>query len=197
MTKNIMDAKVVFAEYLKNNSSLNQDEIDLVCSYFQEEFIKNETQLVYAGNKYKKIAFVVSGILRVFVIDPEGEEVVKNFIEPNCFFAEIESLEKNKDSLINVSSIADCTILTLSKSDADKLVKLLPKWEYLMKVGAMQAMNDMIRKQEFLRIGDSSDQYLHFVKHFPLLAKHVPLKYIASYLRITQSSLSRIRRQIE
>ncbi|OQA32512.1 MAG: DNA-binding transcriptional dual regulator Crp [Candidatus Dependentiae bacterium ADurb.Bin331] len=192
-----MDSKIGFAEYLKNNSSLNQEEIELICSYFQHEFIKNETQLVYAGKKYKKIVFVVSGILRVFVIDPEGEEVVKNFIEPNCFFADIESIEKNQNSLINVSTVTDCTILTLSKSDADKLVKLLPKWEYLMKVGAMQAMNDMIRKQEFLRIGDSSDQYLHFVKHFPLLVKQVPLKYIASYLRITQSSLSRIRRQLE
>lgn len=192
-----MDSKSVFAEYLKNDSSLNQDEIELICSYFQQEFIKNETQLVYAGNKYKKIVFVVSGILRVFVIDPDGEEVVKNFIEPNCFFADIESLEKNQNSLINISSVTDCTILTLSISDADKLVKQFPKWEYLMKVGAMQAMNDMIRKQEFLRIGDSTDQYRHFVKHFPLLVKQVPLKYIASYLRITQSSLSRIRRQIE
>jgi CRP-like cAMP-binding protein len=192
-----MDSKVVFAEYLKNGSSLSQGEIELICSYFQQEFLKNDAQLVYAGNKYKKIVFVVSGILRVFVIDPEGEEVVKNFIEPNCFFADIESLEKNQNSHINVSAVTDCTLLTLSISDSDKLVKQLPKWEYLIKEGAMQAMNDMIRKQEFLRIGDSSDQYLHFVKHFPLLVKQVPLKYIASYLGITQSSLSRIRRQIE
>lgn len=192
-----MDSKIEFAEYLKNDSSLHQDEIELICSYFQEEFIKNETQLVYAGNKYKKIVFVVSGILRVFVTDPEGEEVVKNFIEPNSFFADIESLEKNQNSFINVSSVTDCSLLTLTKADSDKLVKQLPKWEYLIKVGAMQAMNDMIRKQEFLRIGDSTYQYLHLVKHFPGIVKQVPLKYIASYLRITQSSLSRIRRQIE
>lgn len=192
-----MDPKSVFAEYLKKDSSLNQDEIELICSYFQVEFIKSETQLVYAGNKYKKIVFVVSGILRVFVIDSEGGEVVKNFIEPNCFFADIESLEKNQNSLINLSTVTDCTLLTLSKSDADGLIKQFPKSEYLMKIGAMLAMSEMIRKQEFLRIGDSSDQYLYFVKHFPLLAKHVPLKYIASYLRITQSSLSRIRRQTE
>jgi CRP-like cAMP-binding protein len=192
-----MDSKGVFAEYLKNDSSLNQHEIELICSYFQQETFKSESQLVIAGNKYKKIIFLVDGILRVFIIDNNGEEVVKNFIEPNCFFADIESLEKNQNSHINVSAVTDCTILTLSKSDAEKLIKQFPKWEYLMKVGAMQAMNDMIRKQEFLHIGDSSDQYLHFIKHFPLLVKHVPLKYIASYLRITQSSLSRIRRQME
>lgn len=192
-----MESKDVFAAYLKKDSTLKQTEIELITSYFQEEILEREKPLVMAGNKYRKIVFVVEGILRVFIIDKHGEEVVKNFIEPNSFFADIESLEKNQNSLINVSAVTACTILTLSKPDADKLVQQLPKWEYLMKVGAMQAMNDMIRKQEFLHIGDSAEQYRYFVKHFPLLARQVPLKYIASYLRITQSSLSRIRRQFE
>jgi CRP-like cAMP-binding protein len=192
-----MDYKIVFAEYLKNDSSLKPEEIELICDYFQPEFIKSESQLLNAGHKYKKFVFVVEGILRVYIIDNFGDEVVKNFIEPKSFFADIESLEKNQNSFINVSAVTDCAILTLTKTDSDKLINQLPKWEYLIKVGAMQAMNDMIRKQEFLRIGDSAEQYNYFIKHYPLLAKQVPLKYIASYLGITQSSLSRIRRQIE
>lgn len=192
-----MDSKGVFAEYLKNDSSLNQDEIELICSYFQEETVKAESQLLIAGNKYKKIIFVVEGILRVFIIDSNGDEVVKNFIEPNCFFADFESFDKNQNALINVSAVTDCTILSLSKVDANELINQLPKWEYLMKVGGIQAMNEMIKKREFLLIGDSTQQYRHLVKHHPLLAQQVPLKYIASFLRITQSSLSRIRKQIE
>jgi CRP-like cAMP-binding protein len=192
-----MDSKIVFAEYLRNNSSLNQDEIELVCSYFKEETLKTEFQLLTAGNKYKKIIFVVEGILRVFIIDNNGEEVVKNFIEPQCFFADFESFDKNQSALINLSAVTDCKIISLSKSDANELINQLPKWEYLMKVGGIQAMNEMIKKREFLLIRDSTQQYRHLVKHHPLLAQKVPLKYIASFLRITQSSLSRIRKQIE
>jgi len=192
-----MDSGTVFAEYISKHSSLKNEEVELIVSYFRQEFLSKEAQLVVAGSKYKKIVFVAEGILRLFVIDHNGEEVVKNFIEPNCFFADIESLDKNQNSLINVSAVTDCTLLTLSKPDADALVKILPQWEYLMKVGELNAMSDMVRKQEFLHIGDSSVQYHHFVTHFPLLARQVPLKYIASYLRITQSSLSRIRRQME
>jgi hypothetical protein len=59
----------------------------------------------------------------------------------------------------------------------------------------MKAMNAMIRKQEFLSLGDAAGKYRHFIKHFPEVAQQVPLKHIASYLQITQSSLSRIRRQ--
>ncbi len=190
-----MNPKNVLFEYLKKDISLKQEEIELICSYFHTECLKREKPLLLEGNKYKKIVFVVDGILRVHVIDNNGEEVVKNFIEPNCFFAEMDSLERNHNSLINLSTVTDCILLTLSKLDSDKLIIQFPKWEYLIKVGAMQAMNSMIRKQEFLRIGNSAEQYQYFVKHFPLLAKQVPLKYIASYLGITQSSLSRIRRQ--
>jgi CRP-like cAMP-binding protein len=185
----------VLQVYLKENSDLKCEEIKIICSCFIEECLEKEEPLVVEGEKLKKIVFVVEGILRVFVMDPDGEEVVKNFLEPNTFFSEIESFDKNLPAVINVSAVTDCKILTLSKTNAELLGKELPQWEYMMKSGAMQAMNDMIRKQNFLRIGNSIDQYRHFVEHFPNLAKQVPLKYIASYLRITQSSLSRIRKQ--
>lgn len=190
-----MDSRDLLTAFLKSDFSLERGEIELICSFFQEESLPKETSLIVAGTVYKKIVFVAEGILRLFVVDQNGDEVVKNFIEPNSFFAEIESLEKNQFSPVNVSSVTDCRLLTLSVQHSGMLAAQLPKWEYLIKAGAMQAMNNMIRKQEFLRIGDSAEQYRYFVKHFPLLARQVPLKYIASYLRITQSSLSRIRRQ--
>jgi len=192
-----MDSKDVFAANLKNDSSLKKEEIELICSYFKEETLDKEESLLIAGNKYMKIIFVVEGILRIFINDNNGQEVVKNFIEPNCFFADIESFDKNQNALINVSAVTDCTILSLSKADANELFNQLPKWEYLMKVGGIQTMNEMIKKREFLLLGNSTQQYRHLVKHHPLLAQQVPLKYIASFLRITQSSLSRIRKQIE
>lgn len=190
-----MDSISVFAEYLRRDSSLNNEEIDVICSYFKQETIKAETQLFYAGNQYQKIIFIIEGILRLYIINANGEEIVKNFIEPHCFFADFESFDKNQNALINVSAVTNCTYLSLTKADAEELIMLLPKWEYLMKVGGIQAMNEMIKKREFLLIGDSKSQYQHFVKNHPLLVKQVPLKYIASFLRITQSSLSRIRRQ--
>lgn len=190
-----MNSKEIISTYLKKESSLKTEEVELICSYFQEEFIEKETPLFAAGNKYKKIVFVIEGILRVFIIDNKGEEIVKNFIEPGSFFADIESFEKNQNSMINLSTITDCTLLTLTKSDSDKLISQLPKWKNLIKAGAMKAMNDMIRKQEFLRIGDSAEQYQYLLKYFPKLVQQLPLKYIASYLRITQSSLSRIRKK--
>jgi CRP-like cAMP-binding protein len=190
-----MNAIDILAGYFKRNSDLKHEEIDMICFYFREESYAREENLFMEGDRYKKIAYVTKGILRVYIIDHKGEEIVKNFIEEDNFFTDNESFEKNLPSVISVSTVTDCVLLTLSKSDADLLSNKIPQWAYLMKMGAMRAMNDMIHKQNFLRIGNSIDKYNYFVKNFPVLAQQVPLKYIASYLSITQSSLSRIRKQ--
>jgi CRP-like cAMP-binding protein len=190
-----MNSIGILDAYFRRNSDLKDDETDIICSYFREESLAREENLFREGDRYKKIAFVAKGILRVFVTDSDGEEIVKNFVEAESFFSDIESFDRNSPSVINVSAVTDCVLLTLSKPDAEILAERMPQWTYLMKMGAIQAMNDMIRKQNFLRIGNSIDKYNYFVKNFPVLAQQVPLKYIASFLSITQSSLSRIRKQ--
>lgn len=190
-----MHALEYFEKYLRTNSDLKSESIQLVSSFFSEENLPCEKALVKQGGKYRKLVFVAQGFLRVFVKDSQGEEVIKNFIQPNDFFAELECWEKDLPAVIGVSAITHCKIMTITKADSDRLAKELPKWELHVKEGAMRAMNEMIKQQSFLRMGSAVDQYRHFVEHHPQLAQQLPLKYIASYLGVTQSSLSRIRKQ--
>jgi CRP-like cAMP-binding protein len=190
-----MDPVQHLAQYLRSRTPLQQAEIDLIGSHFQPERVRRETAVVTQGRRYGKLIFVVEGILRVFVEGLEGESIVKNFVEANDFFADLACIEKDQPAVVSLSAITACTLLTLSKVDGGRLAKQLPAWAPMMRQGAMQAMYEMVRKQEFLRVGTAVDQYRHFVEHFPNLVQQVPLKHIASYLRITQSSLSRIRKQ--
>lgn len=146
------------------------------------------------GRRYRKIVFVAEGVLRVFVRAPDGQEAVRNFVGPGEFFAAMECFEGDRPAPMNVDSTTACTLLTLSKSEAESLAHEIPQCGLLIQAGAAKAMGDMIRKQSFLRLGDSTEQYRHFVESFPEIARRVPLKHIASFLGITQSSLSRIRR---
>jgi hypothetical protein len=43
---------------------------------------------------------------------------------------------------------------------------------------------------------DAKTRYISFLEKFPQLANRIPLSILASYLGITQSSLSRIRKNI-
>jgi len=58
------------------------------------------------------------------------------------------------------------------------------------------AGNAIIRRRSELVSQDGTERYLEFIQKFPTLVNRVPLSFIASYLSVTQSSLSRIRKNI-
>ena len=183
------------SDYLEQNSAFQPGEIATICSCFQEKHLSKEEELFAKGGRFPFIVFVAEGILRSYILSDEGEEIVKHFICRDEFFAETDSFEKGTPCAFYVRAVTACEILILSATDSKFLSDQIPEWEIALKSGAMSAMNSMIRSQEFLRNGEAMDKYRFFIENFPELAQQVPLKYIASWLQITQSSLSRIRKQ--
>lgn len=174
---------------------LSDDDISQICSYFKTETIRKNHYYLESGKRCSKIGFLCSGIICSFINNSEGYEVVKHFLEPYQFFTDLESYEKAKQAKLNLIAITESTILSINKQDSDKLQDEIPKWEHVLSLFASQSLNKMIQMQNFLHFGSTTDKYQHFVKNYPNLARNVPLKYIASYLGITQSSLSRLRRE--
>jgi len=180
---------------LKKVNILSDIEIEQICSCFETENIHKNQYFLESEKRCSKIGFLCDGIICSFIYNFEGTEVVKHFLEPYQFFTDMESYEKNQPAKLNIIAVTESTILSISKTNNDNLQDRIPKWEHVQGLFASQALNNMIQMQNFLHFGSASDKYQHFVKNYPNLARHVPLKYIASYLGITQSSLSRLRKE--
>ncbi len=180
---------------IKKLQILEQSVLDKILRRFTYEIIPKNKFFLEAGTRYPKIGFLTSGILCSFIYNSEGEEVVKHFIEPDQFFTDLESYEHGKPAKLNIQAVVDSTVLTITKEHNQQLIQDHPQWEFVLKNFSSDALNRMIQMQNFLHFGSAVGQYQHFVSHYPNLARQVPLKYIASYLGITQSSLSRIRRE--
>lgn len=185
----------VFSATLKKTGFLSDTETEMICSSFEQENLSKNHYFLESGKRCSKIGFLCSGILCSFMYNREGYEVVKHFLEPCQFFTDLNSYEKNQPAMLNIIAVTDSVILSINKQENNELQAQIPKWEYVQGIFASQALNRMIQMQNFLHFGSASDKYQHFVKNHPNLARHVPLKYIASYLGITQSSLSRLRRE--
>lgn len=180
---------------LKKVNILSDIEIEQICSCFDTENIHKNHYYLEAEKRCSKIGFLCDGIICSFIYNSEGSEVVKHFLEPYQFFTDLDSYEKAKPSKLNIIAITESTILSISKTDNDKLQDKIPNWEHVQGLFASQALKKMVLMQNFLHFGSATDKYQHFVKNYPNLARNVPLKFIASYLGITQSSLSRLRRE--
>ena len=190
-----MKSSELLREHLQKNSFLSGSELDTICSHFYGKRLEKEEALFKKGEQFPFIVFAAEGILRSHIYDDEGEEIVKHFISEGDFFSEIDSFEHGKPAAFNITAVTACRLDLLPRSASDELSELIPKWDSIMHSEAVKAMNAMIRNREFLSLGDSGEKYHYFVHTYPHLARHVPLKYIAAYLQITQSSLSRIRRR--
>lgn len=174
---------------------LSDIEIEQICSYFKTETIPKNHYYLEAEKRCTKIGFLCNGIICSFIYNSEGFEVVKHFLEPHQFFTDLESYEKAKPANLNLIAVTESTVLSISKQNNDKLQDEIPKWEHVQGLFASQALNKMIQMRNFLNFGSATEKYQYFVKNFPNLARNVPLKLIASYMGITQSSLSRLRRK--
>jgi len=190
-----MDISGAFVEQLKQLKILSLQEIDIIYNHFTLEKLDPDDFFLKEGERCSKIGFLEKGILRTFIHDSEGQEIVKYFIDDHIFFTDIESYESSTPTKLSIQAIVDCKILTIKKQDNIILQTKIPQWDNILNSFAAKALAQMIHDQNFLHIGSAVDKYQYFISNFPNLAQNVPLKYISSYLGITQSSLSRIRNQ--
>ena len=70
------------------------------------------------------------------------------------------------------------------------------EWDNIIAKITSKGLADKVNKISPMMSEDAKERYLSFLEKFPNLANRIPLSYLASYLGITQSSLSRIRRNI-
>jgi CRP-like cAMP-binding protein len=137
--------------------------------------------------------FVYEGLFRSYSCDAKGNEYTNSFLREGSFTCELVSFYGGTVSQTNVVALEDSTILCVNKQALDLLFRNFPGFE---KFGRLLYEKVLVNYKQYnlfrVRL-NARERYLHFLKNEAELIKRVPLKYIASYLNVTDSSLSRIR----
>lgn len=179
---------------LKFGGILSSEDISKVLSEFKHQNLKAGEHFHTIDQIAHEIAFVERGALRIYGAEPNGDEVTKYFIKENQFTVDLESYYTVKPGKDGFQAIIATEIYTIHKFVIDRLCESIPNlYIFLKSITEAQLMNK-IKDNDFLNFGDSKTKYLEFIKRYPALAQQVPQQYIASYLKITPQSLSRIRR---
>lgn len=182
--------------YILQFGNLNQQQIDLILSKAQEREIKKEAYFSEAGKVSTEVGFVLDGILRVCYYNNQGEEITKYFIDENNLVVDLESFDNNICSSAYVQAVTDCQLIVFSKKDWQELLDTIVGWDTIVHKIISKALIQKVARRSPLVSEDATTRYLSFMEMFPKVINRVPLSYLASYLGITQSSLSRIRKNI-
>ncbi len=167
--------------------------IDTVVECFEDKKLaKNE--FVLKQGKVCEYAFLVDGLMRAYTIDIKGEEITTNFFCQKRAAYDPESFFLQKPSNENIQAITDCLIYSTSFTNLNKLFHTLPEFR---DYGRTRLVNDLVfYKQRTMEMmtKTAEQRYEDLLKEDPDIFKFAQLKHIASYLGVTKTSLSRIRK---
>lgn len=183
--------------YLLQFGNLNQQQIDLVQSRTKELNLKKDDYFSEAGKIAKEVAFIVDGILRVCYYNNKGEEITRYFIDENNFAVDLNSFNNKIPSSEYIQATTDCKLIVFLADAMKELSLTIVGWDSIINQITTKALIEKVNRISPMMAEDAKSRYLSFLENFPQLANRIPLSLLASYLGITQSSLSRIRKNIK
>lgn len=148
-----------------------------------ERFIQQGTVARYA-------ALVVSGYFKFVTLSDSGDEVVVNFAFPGQFITDLQSSLHGKLSQTSIIAGTDCEILRVPLMTFKEFLSpsLLDEYKSLFDMVFMRLLN-LYRKSPRQR-------YVELCEQYPQIVETVSLKDLSSFLLITPTHLSRIRREL-
>lgn len=182
-------------EYILQFGNLNKQQIELIVSNGKTLKLKKEDYFSEAGKVPKQVGFVVEGVLRGCYYSNKGEEITRCFISENSLVCDYVNFEGNTSSSEYLQAITDCTLIVFSRQDWEILSHTIVGWDNIKNKMVQLCMYQKSRKGPVIS-QDATTRYLEFIENHPSLVNRIPLSHIASYLGITQQSLSRIRKNI-
>lgn len=148
--------------------------------------------LVRAGDRVTDFNFIEKGSARIFY-EHEGRDYIGWFSFDNSPAISYHSFITGKPSLNHVQVLEDSTVIRISRPD---LMYLYEKYKSMERFGRLFTewlYCNFVERTYSLQILSAKERYDQLLTMHPELLQRVPMGYIASYLGITQETLSRIR----
>ncbi|MFN3847772.1 MAG: Crp/Fnr family transcriptional regulator [Spirosomataceae bacterium] len=162
---------------------------------FKPVSVTKDTIIEPAGRAPQYHNFIVSGFMRNFHVDADGNEITNDLNDGSRFFTSYYHFLNRTVSNENIQCITDCELLRISRDD----VEIAAREGITQKDYTVQILNKRLEanKQRAFDMANLSaeERYNKFLVEHPNIVRHVPLTYIASYLGITQRHLSRLRKK--
>jgi CRP-like cAMP-binding protein len=178
--------------YFKKFNKLTKEAEKAILTISKQLELKKNSVLQPIGHTCKTIYFLKKGVARIYYFK-EDIDITESFSFPNNIVVRFESLFAGRPSKKAIQLIEDSTIISIDAIQLFKLYDQLPEIERLFRKIFETALVETVNRVESIQFHSAEERYNALIKEAPDVIKHVPLKYIASYLGITPVSLSRIR----
>lgn len=178
--------------YFKKFHPLSKEAEEALSNISSVINIKKNKDLQSIGHTCRTIYFINKGIARVYYYK-DGIDITEYFAFENNLVARVESLFKGRPSNKGIQILENSEIVAINAPALFQLYDEYPEIERLARKITESAYVESVNRLESIQFHSADERYKALLQEDPNILQRVPLKYIASYLGITQVSLSRIR----
>lgn len=158
-------------------------------TYAKDDFLLREGQV---SDTY---LFLERGWMRGYAITPEGHEATTSIFSAGQVVFEVSSFFNHVPSQENIQALEACAAWAVSFAELNGLFHGRAEFREFGRSILVRGLAALKARMLSMITQTAEQRYEALMRHHPAIFQHVPLKHIASYLGITDTSLSRIRRE--
>ncbi len=180
------------SEYLKNIAKLSDSLENDLMGLFMPTKISKGDHLFRQGAICQHMFYIKKGLVRVYYISASGKEITAWFSAESTLVTAIDSFYDHKPTLDNCEALEDSIVYSISFSDFEVILNSEKgaRLAFFLLYEITRKMTEFISSIKFQ---SAEERYKALLKNYPTIQQRTSLGHIASYLGITQETLSRIR----
>jgi len=186
----------VFENYLSSTGELSAEEINFSAQFFKLTRLKKGDFFIREDEPCRYIGFIGSGAVKAYAINKEGNENITCFKFENEFVTSFPEFVVQEKSRRSIRTIEDSVIYRIAFPDYQHLLGQVTAWNGIIKSVMEQEYNQKERYLLNYNNRSAVDKYRHILSCEPMLVQRIATQDLASYLGITQRSLTRVKGQI-
>lgn len=165
-------------------------------SYLSEKLkskpVSKKEHLLLSGNISRHIYFIKKGLLRCYYRENE-QEVCSKFMKEGDILVSAASFFLQQQSNESIQAIEDSVVWYICYDELQHCYSNFPEFNRVATILTTKSYLLSEQRAQLIRMKQASNRYNFMLQNHPELVLRVPAKYIASYLSISEETLSRIR----
>ena len=191
----IPEEKAPICEFISKIYPMSQEQLASVVQYFKPKGFQKNDFVLEAGRICQIYCFMEEGFMRTYTYDHDGNQVTTALYSPRQIVCDLSSFFNRIPTQEYIQALTDCKVWYISFEELQHIFHAMP---YFREFGRLILVNSYTQlKQRMLSMlqETAETRYSRLMETSPMMFQHIPLKMIASYIGVTDTSLSRIRKE--
>jgi CRP-like cAMP-binding protein len=171
------------------------EKMEIIAGFFTETSFQKNDHIIKEGKVCDEYFILVEGLVRSQAFDRDGNDITTAFFSPMQVAADPYSFFKRIPCKENFYAMTDCRAYKISYDQVQVAFHSVPEFREFGR-GILINAYAQLKQRMLSALQETAEQrYANLLQQYPDIVQNAPLKYIASYLGVTDTSLSRIRKE--